>query len=117
MDFVVDRKTWHRGESGSRLYVSETKKQCCIGQVCSQLGVKTHLLKDVGSVQGVMELHGGEDSLEKMNGILVKKGKESFGWLWECYAINDSLGISEEDRESKITEAFKLNGHTITFKN
>lgn len=52
MKFVIDRKTWWRGQGsgGSRLLRSCDGMMCCIGSVCLQLGSKQEDIRDIGVV-------------------------------------------------------------------
>jgi hypothetical protein len=65
MKFIIDRTKWLRGERDSKLLRSDDGKQCCIGQVCSQLKVDDSRLRDVGTVNSILYYTDGEPDAQK----------------------------------------------------
>lgn len=107
---TINRKRWLRG-TGDGFLRNGSGKQCCLGFVCRDFGMKARDIFD----------HALPDDVDEYQ----KKLPE---WLWtsgsntdcgKAAEINDSLignkVKSERDRESKIKEIFARNGLRAKF--
>jgi hypothetical protein len=116
MKFVVDRKTWFRGTGGidqgsALLRVDGTR--CCIGFVAQQCGIPD---SDILNRTAVRVESKPMDSVQ-----CDERWPKWFEYghnndLATAYHTNDTLGISEFDREAKLREIFAKHGDEIVFE-
>jgi hypothetical protein len=120
MKFTIDRTKWYRGNSvGSKLLRAEDCKQCCVGQMCSQLGVNDLDLLGITSVWRLLERNelGLLPITAKENmKPLLSDGVEA-RWVEEAYSINDRDDLCDTEREHLLIELLRRNGHELEFVN
>lgn len=107
MKFVVNRKTWYRGQGTeySKL-LREDGTRCCIGFVAQQCGVPDHTIRNVGTIYYCSSSNYPWPAWFN-EGLAVS--------LTEAYIANDSLTLNEQQREQQITEIFVKHGDEIVF--
>jgi hypothetical protein len=111
MKFVVDRRTWYRGNgSGESKLLRTDGMRCCIGFVGKQCGIPDVELMDRITVQQV------ESALwpKWMQSIPPIVTRRSVG---DAYGANDFTGFSDAEREEKLKRIFQANGDDIEFVN
>lgn len=128
MKFVINRKKWLRGMGldQSLLHDPYSHKECCIGQVCRQLGVPLKCIRDVTQICAIDTFKKKKlfsNLSEKLKPILTKKKSILKDMLIEeefinkAYIINDDEIICDKERERKLKQLFRNNGHILTFIN
>ena len=109
MKFIVDRKTWFRGQgrAGSSL-LNLDGKRCCIGFVGQQCGMPDESLLMRRAVFTV-----------PIDWRKFPKWMESVGQcdIYSAYQVNDAKTITDEVREASLKEIFLRNGDEIEFVN
>lgn len=97
MKVVVDRARWLRGEGGddSKLLRRMDGKMCCMGFACIAAGAEPEDIKGLTTVGQVdpFALDWSGANCRGMNG------------LDDLYSLNDSYGLSDDDREQRIVAA------------
>jgi hypothetical protein len=115
MEFVIDRSKWFRGQgpNGSSL-LRKDHTQCCVGQMCSQLGLPNTILLGESTVNGLFcdELVDG-DLREKLSPLADIDAEKD--WVEVAYTINDSRDIDDTEREKQLQELVAPHGHTLRF--
>jgi hypothetical protein len=118
MKFTIERSKWLRGEGGAKsgLLRGSDGKMCCIGQVCSQLGVKNESLENLKSVEQVIGRHVKGEGFASASEVLCEKdGRTEMDWLHAAYVANDDPGISDDEREKALISIAKFVGHEFVF--
>lgn len=115
MKFIVDRKTWRRGESGSRL-LSHDGKRCCIGFAASQLGTPDSEILEVSAVASKKPDGNPVCPLLCWKPNYVPSSM-SLDWVYEAYQVNDDPKINDVDRERRLKELAESGGHEFEFIN
>lgn len=122
MKFTIKRSKWLRGEgvSKSRLLRKGDGKQCCIGQICLQLGVPDKAITDITDVNNILIEHSPK--LEKvLTPLLLLSDKQegyrhAAGWVGSAYCINDAQDVPDDaTREKHLAELAAANGHELVF--
>ena len=104
--FVVDRSRWIRGNSESSKLLRESDgHMCCLGFVCTQLGVPRELLREVGGPAGV-DHHALDDFLT--NGTGGSRWNSPFAN--SAIGYNDSMAMEDSERERLLSELFEPHG-------
>lgn len=100
----VDRPTWLHGEGmeESYLYRGSDGKMCCFGFVARTLGIHENV---------ILELK----TLEEIEDIRVEPYIKNSHTLVEAYAVNDSVTLTQERRESELIELGKKLGIEFVF--
>lgn len=105
--YTVSRKTWYRGRGRdeSRL-LREDGTRCCIGFVGQQCGISDAVLLNRNAIgQSWQSGHiGGFPAW-------MVKGQD----IYDAYRENDDIGITDEERESRLQEIFAKHGDEIVF--
>jgi hypothetical protein len=115
MKFIVDRKTWFRGQGprDSRL-LKEGGERCCIGFVGQQCGIKNEDLMGEHVVHQVPERH----KFPRWMTIVVHVGLQlEDSDIYQAYKTNDNLKITDVEREAQLKDIFRRNGDEIEFIN
>jgi hypothetical protein len=108
MKFIVERKTWYRGNgSSSSMLLRDDGTRCCIGFVGKQCGIADGILLHRGAAHQV-------DAPIRKWPVWFKVG-EAASPLSEAYTINDDPSLSEPVREEKLISLFAENGDEIVF--
>jgi hypothetical protein len=129
MKFIIDRKKWYRGHyQGSKL-LRKDGLQCCVGQMCSQLGVPKVLMKDVGDVRDLIWATDNDRQQkirDALSNVLIQPQCKSTyfpydwapaPWLRDAYGYNDDAGLTDEEREQHLIRLCEKNGHELQFIN
>jgi hypothetical protein len=92
--FVVDRRTWYRGEgsSDSRL-LTEDGKRCCIGFVGQQCGIPDGALLNVAEVIQVKD----GDQMHKFPAWMRHNSR-----VRDAYFMNDEIPCNPDDGEGTV---------------
>ncbi len=111
MKFIIDRKKWYRGKGSTESSLLRPDGlQCCVGQMCSQLGCNDGTLLDIPAMH-----------MLKLNPIIFDTLgydiNNMSNWIDRAYGINDSMDISDTEREQKLTVLAQENGHELEFIN
>ncbi len=125
MVIKIPRSQWYRGKGGyaSRLLIDSPDKdkdgkRCCLGHVCSQLGVPDEDLKNVALIRDIVyNPKTSKNVLEKVTLLLDEGGREN-SYVCDMYRENDDDDTSDETREQELKRLFSLSndkGHTIEF--
>jgi len=112
MKLVIDRIKWLRGEGSfeSKLLRSRDKKMCCIGILCSALGVRDEIMKDQAGSQRLGITTLPDWLLENPSPITDPD-------LFEAYRANDDPIMDEKSREQFITGIFAKHDIQVEFIN
>lgn len=126
MLFTIKRSKWFRGQgsNGSALYLP-SRKQCCVGQMCSQLGVPPRFLRNTSTVGGVVEESWLRSSAQAaalavklkifLWNFLSANNVGERAWLVTAYVLNDSAEIEDDVREKKLAALFRKHHHKLVF--
>lgn len=124
MIFTIDRSKWrcggddrHKVGRGKISLLNASGFMCCLGQTCSQLGVKK---KDLLNLAEPSELQTDYSGLSDIFFNLVDEGWNRFflkntNLSHDAIDINDDDEIGQTERERKLKELFKSHGHQIKF--
>ncbi len=114
MKFIVDRRTWFRGQgSDESLLLNRDGQRCCIGFVGAQCGINDTLLLGIPDVFR-FELK------QRITGGIAKKFPPWLrfgGAASKAYNLNDCKILSETERETGLQKLFAENGDEIVFEN
>ena len=124
MKFTVDRSKWVNASFGNRghtLLLNREGYSCCLGFVCSQLGIKDEEMQGYGSPNHVCH----DRSTQTTNFDLLSKLKSltqyHYGYVSNtslaerAIRINDNANISREHREKDLIDLFAEYGHELKF--
>lgn len=106
-EFKVIRAKWLRGSDSELL--DENGKMCCLGFVCSQLGISKELLQDKDNPYEIKLLL--PYLTDYYHSMIVDSSLSK-----EAIQINDDVNISDSIRESKLIKLFKQYGLSIKFE-
>lgn len=111
MKLVIDRAKWLRGEDSqnSKLLRIKDQKRCCIGFLCSALGVSDSELLDVG---GSQKLFAELPTWLKDSGEMADNEHSD---LFTAYDVNDNPELDEATREARITKIFARHDIQVEF--
>jgi len=111
MKLVIDRATWLRGEGSgpSKLLRKRDKKKCCIGFLCSALGVPDESMEGVGGSQRLF--------CDLPSWLTEMPTPTHDPDLFEAYHTNDDPTMDEETREQNITKIFAMHDIQVEFIN
>jgi hypothetical protein len=123
MNFTIKRSKWLRGQSETwSALLRIDGMQCCVGQMCSQLGISDDELLGESIIESLVESPDDIEREEKRLNPLVRIRDDDDGprvveqdWINECYSINDMLSISDAEREQLLIAQAASDGHTLTF--
>lgn len=118
MKLTIDRSIWLRGEGhrGSKLFRLRDNKMCPVGILLEKLGVPREALADMIDVRSLTLIPVAK-AIATSSGLLHLSDLgyvDSTPWAQKLYTINDACDI-EEDRERKLTAAFREGGIEVTF--
>lgn len=128
--FVIDRTKWLRGDPHSYLLRFSDKKMCCLGQICTQLGISNRAIiraqtpGDIRSKQARKLLMGFLLEGSPSNEFITHLANQAM-------QINDRIYIEkidqnspdyrclykDEDREAELIKLFAKEGYELTFIN
>ena len=110
-EFTITRKQWARGGLGSSFFGSNslrniyTKRQCCLGFLARACGWKAKEILGRANINNLV--------------VLATTMKESFGinpgQQDRAVFMNDSLSLSEPEREQELIDTFAEAGITVNF--
>lgn len=103
---VIKRSEWLRGTTGSMLLRPSDRMKCCLGFYALSVGVATEDIMDVGNPSFVF----GGNNAEKLNKLVYidAGGNQQDTQVGiDLMSDNDCIGMSDLDRELRITELFK----------
>lgn len=132
--FIIDRKTWLRGEglSFSFMLRYSDRKRCCLGFYCQSLGVSDDDMLGVGQPNLLPPLI--QEKLGFYDSWFFEPQSHVFSWppmsskeIQDLIRINDKLVgdqvtqdntlMTEKYREKRIKEIFAEHGVTVKFIN
>lgn len=121
---TIDRKKWGRGETGGSLLDGQTKKQCCLGFFALECGFNRKNIKNVSEPQELVNRKKiNKEKFDKLQPLLKKDydhgdniytHSKNTGILME---VNDSIKLTDIEREEKIIKYFKKIGVKVRFIN
>jgi hypothetical protein len=129
MEFTIERSKWYRGQGSalSRLRL-RNGMMCCVGFRCRAAGIPELSYTDKSTIRNLFTLYPGlsreqEKSLSpeyfKDNSFFDESrssgGKYVVTIIGEIYSLNDSTGMSDEEREAKLKAEFAKLGDTAVF--
>lgn len=124
MKFTIYRGSWVRGGSknifkfGESALLNNYNRQCCLGQICSQVGIPSEDLKELGWPSSTpVRFHDTLRSIGLMTPKEIFDGDNDTGAVNMCVDYNDTFSISDKVREGYIKEQLEPLGHKIVFKN
>jgi len=103
----VDRRTWLRGETGSRLLREGDGKMCCFGFACLQYGLSKDDIMNKGNTAYL-------DVPFRASPVY---GVDDRNWVWDAMRTNDNVNLTGFEREHILTNLFADNGHELIFTN
>ena len=111
MKWIIKRSKWLRGVDSlqSRL-LRDDGLMCCIGQVCSQLGVPDEKLFNITCARDIFTT--GQSPLTHPTGDGTNTDK---AWVRLAYEVNDDVSIIDSVRERKLEALAAENGHSFEF--
>ena len=112
--FTIERSKWLRGEDEDESYLLRPRdgKMCCLGQVGQQCGLTDDQLankKALPSVQTNVSIDGLTRESKWGDGLF------STDVAAEMMIVNDVVGTSDEDRESRLSELAQQAGFSLKF--
>ena len=110
MKFTVNRKTWYRGKKGSSL-LRPDGMMCCLGHLSIACGISSDMILNLAMPYD-ME-HCYPEEYEKM----PEKLKPAHVAQGELASINDNYGMSDEERERRLTTGFADHDIEVEFTN
>jgi hypothetical protein len=114
MKFVIDRKTWFRGEgSEESKLLREDGRMCCIGQIAEQCSVPRDSILNVSDLHRD-RFHGNMNLFPAWFRI---EGLSQSPDLSECYGINDDQDSDDDFREAALKKIFAHHGDELEFVN
>lgn len=138
MRFTVQRNKWRSGGGistaalagsgrGETLLLNQHGYRCCLGFVCSQLGVADTDLKFVAgpvalAERGRFDSKNLPDDLRQqvIEQLRYRQGLQTRSMTSDltraAVAINDNGDISRDERERKLTDLFATYGHELVFE-
>jgi hypothetical protein len=125
--FTIYRDSWLRGEVvGGKLFRAADNRMCCLGQIGHQAGLPLNELKGKGALSDLGYAKAGACPIA-LRGLVRVEG-EGEGDEEDCYVMaidtafandamtaNDSGELSEEERETKITQLMLKANIELTF--
>src|SRR4051812_47363760 len=113
MKIQIVREKWLRGEGvlPSRLLRPSDGKMCCLGQACLTFGLKPQDISGITSPANVRA-----DLAKCDNGEYLLSGGNS-SLAVSMMLTNDSMEITDAEREAKLMELFAQTPDTIEFVN
>lgn len=126
MKFIIDRSKWRCGGDsepnqrglGKTQLLNAQGFQCCLGQICEQLGISPNQILDIAEP---LDLDFSADaSLEAKIEPLAfylgdGSGAENTFLAIHAININDDPNIVPAEREKMLALAFAEQGHEIEF--
>lgn len=119
MKLVIERKRWLRGHSDGVLLNTEGK-MCCLGFACDALGAEPDAMLGAGTPEDLDELFQGLTRLPetyKEEDLAFKRGTRYFDTnvVDDAVEANDSMHITDAEREPKIKEILARAGFEVEF--
>ena len=113
--FIVDRKTWLRGEGGSRssLLRANDNKMCCLGFLSCELGLQKSEIREVPHPANLSLIRSVRNKFE---GLLNEESRLT-NVCEEIMRYNDSKNITDAERENSLTKEFKSINWEVEFIN
>lgn len=113
--FVIDRTRWVRGgRGGDTRMLNFQGNMCCLGQVARQCGFSADQLYDRSTPVDVVV-----DADTKPSGFLTRAtryGPKGTRLARAAIIINDAWGLSDCEREARLSRLFKAHGYALKFK-
>lgn len=126
LNVVIDRAKWRRGgrpstssydpgrvsdKYGDTKLLNDMEMMCCLGFCALALGIAKNRLKAFPNPVNLGEVIEPITQISPENGLV-----EDSRFSVDAMAVNDSRGISEEERESRLIELGKDNGVNFEFE-
>jgi hypothetical protein len=114
MTFTIKRSKWLRGAGAGELLREDDHLQCCVGQMCSQLGVPDNVIEG----ECVLEfLSNRVLADERLSVLITDRGCDirERKWVETAYGINDETLIADDERERQLADLAAANGHELVF--
>jgi hypothetical protein len=130
-EFVVKRKTWYRGKGSEHsCLLNEHNQRCCLGFYAGACGLSNKIIRGIAEPNSVIELlqegqvedkdgntvHSNLDIVWKTKLVRGLCGISNTPTCNKLMAVNDSVGITDEERETKLTALFKRLGIKVKFQ-
>jgi hypothetical protein len=114
MKLIIDRKIWLRGEGIEDSYLLRSKdgKKCCIGILCSTLGVPDNELFNKRGAQRLINFE-----LPAWLGPVTANNFMTELDIFRAYDANDQIGLPEDEREKLVAEIFARHDIEVEFVN
>lgn len=101
--FTISRRRWHRGreEYASQLYVPETRKMCCLGQIARQCGCAIDDIKSLPTPDDVdhAEVFIPIGLVDDEQGYFSNKQLAE-----DMMEVNDNEKIDDRQRERELRQ-------------
>lgn len=118
--FYVSRRKWARGGAntpyGSYLYLKDTRKMCCLGFFCNQMGIPKKDMNDLGDPA---EIINAKKEWEDIPYLVVQdtytERAENSSLANNAIQLNDLPNISEKEREERLKGLFAQHGIELEF--
>jgi len=112
MKLTINRKEWLRGEGNdkSKLLRSTDGKRCCIGILAQTLGIEDSKIKDLSGVGQIEDPRWPEWCTEMITD--ADRKSQDIGL---AYQFNDSQVLTDEQRETGLSEVFARNDIQVEF--
>jgi hypothetical protein len=136
MDFEVNYNTWRyagmkRDEHGATCLLNTKGMSCCLGHCALNMGVEPHELEGISEPGSLGSLSYQDNDQEPLsdealaymkvfcgaNADVERNYRYNNDLTLNAMRINDQERYTLADRMNKLTELFKMYGHTLTFKN
>lgn len=115
MKFTIKRSKWYRGHKFDSLLMRGDGSQCCVGQMCSQLGVRDADLLGRAISSDLPDLPDmGLATKEALSPLLDRFGRD-LPWVVSAYVVNDDAEIGDDEREPKLAAIAAAAGHELVF--
>ena len=110
--FIIDRKTWLRGEEGynSALKRKYDGKECCLGQIAKQCEFDERNIIRVASPQCLVKICETQKQKEFVNKFRKDTGARMM-------AANDNPRTTDKQKEKRLNSLAAKIGVKLVFKN
>lgn len=111
---TVNYPRWLKGSvSGSALFDTRSRKQCCLGFECLARGLKKKDILDMGTPGCVCTENKAIPLIPGMTG----RTGDNLELIAQCMTVNDDTTITDIERMTKLHKLFRRRRLDIKFKN
>lgn len=102
--FIIDRRTWLRGEGPSCLLRKGDKKMCCLGSIALQCGLSEEDILEKEAPKSLFRQAGQNELFSK---LLNQEMRDNTLLCFDIMEINDNSFADDAEREEVLRDKFK----------